>query len=90
MARGSMAQMFQALLLGPLVSMIGNKKLRAGSAKPNQKDLIFIKELIEAGKVKPVMDRRYSLHEVPQALQYLWEGHARGKVVITVEHNNKI
>ena len=89
MAGGSMSQMFQALLLGPLVSMIGNKKIRAVSAKPNQKDLIFIKELIEAGKVKPVIDRRYSLREVPQALQYLWEGHARGKVVITVEYNNK-
>jgi len=89
MAGGSMSQMFQALLFGPLVSMIGNKKIRAVSAKPNQKDLIFIKELIEAGKVKPVIDRRYSLREVPQALQYLWEGHARGKVVITVEYNNK-
>ena len=89
MAGGSMSQMFQALLLGPLVSMIGNKKMRAVSAKPNQKDLIFIKELIEAGKVKPVIDRRYSLREVPQALQYLWEGHARGKVVITVEYNNE-
>jgi NADPH:quinone reductase-like Zn-dependent oxidoreductase len=82
---GSMSQLFQALLLGPLVSMIGNKKVRAVSAKPNQKDLIFIKELIEAGKVKPVIDRRYSLPEVPQALQYLWEGHAKGKVVIIIK-----
>ncbi len=90
MTGGSMAQMFQALLLGPLISMIGNKKMCALTAKSDQKDLVFIKKLIEAGKVKPVIDRRYPLREVPEALQYLWEGHARGKVVITVEYNNKI
>ena len=52
--------------------------------KPNQKDLIFMKELIEAGKVVPVIDRRYALSEVPEAIRYLEEGHAQGKVVITV------
>ncbi len=57
--------------------------------KPNQKDLVVMKELIEAGKVKPVIDRRYPLSEVPEAIRYLEEGHARGKVVITVEYNNK-
>ncbi len=56
--------------------------------KPN-KDLAFMKELIEAGKVKPVIDRRYTLSEVAEALRYYGEGHARGKVVITVEHENK-
>jgi NADPH:quinone reductase-like Zn-dependent oxidoreductase len=56
--------------------------------KPN-KDLAFMKELIEAGKVKPVIDRRYTLSEVAEALRYFGEGHARGKVVITVEHDNK-
>jgi NADPH:quinone reductase-like Zn-dependent oxidoreductase len=56
--------------------------------KPN-KDLAFMKELIEAGKVKPVIDRRYQLSEAAEALRYYAEGHARGKVVITVEHNNK-
>jgi NADPH:quinone reductase-like Zn-dependent oxidoreductase len=55
--------------------------------KPN-KDLAFMKELIEAGKVKPVIDRRYTLSEVAEALRYYGEGHARGKVVITVEQNN--
>jgi NADPH:quinone reductase-like Zn-dependent oxidoreductase len=49
----------------------------------------FMKELIEAGKVKPVIDRRYTLSEVAEALRYYGEGHARGKVVITVEHGNK-
>jgi NADPH:quinone reductase-like Zn-dependent oxidoreductase len=81
---GSMAQLFQAMLLGPWISMIGSKKMGALSSKPNQKDLAFLKELLEAGKVVPVIDRRYPLSEVPEALRYLEEGHAQGKVVITV------
>jgi len=59
------------------------------TAKPNQKDLVFVKELLEAGKVVPVIDRRYTLREVPEAIRYLEEGHAKGKVVITVQQNNK-
>lgn len=51
-------------------------------------DLIALKELIEANKVTPVIDRRYTLREVPEAIRYLKEGHARGKVVIAVEHNS--
>ena len=54
-----------------------------------KKIMVFLIELFEAGKVVPVIDRRYPLSEVPEALRYLEEGHARGKVVITVEHNNK-
>jgi NADPH:quinone reductase-like Zn-dependent oxidoreductase len=57
------------------------------SIKPD--DLIVLKELIEANKVTPVIDRGYTLSEVPEAIRYLKEGHARGKVVITVEHNNE-
>jgi NADPH:quinone reductase-like Zn-dependent oxidoreductase len=52
-------------------------------AKRSQKDLAFLKELLEAGKVVPVIDRRYSLSEAAEALRYLGEGHARGKVVVT-------
>jgi NADPH:quinone reductase-like Zn-dependent oxidoreductase len=89
MTGGSIAQMFQAMLLGPLISMIGNKKMGNLIAKANQKDLAFLKELLNAGKVKPVIDRRYTLNEVPEALRYLEEGHAKGKVVITVHHNGK-
>ena len=82
---GSLAQVFQAMLLGPLISMIGTKKMGSiGVARINQKDLVFIKELIEAGKVKPVIDRRYKLSEVAEALRYYGERHARGKVVITI------
>lgn len=84
MTGGSMAQIFQALLLGPWFSMIGSKKMRNVTAKPNKKDLSFLKELLEAGKVVPCIDRNYSLSEVPEAIRYLEEGHARGKVVITV------
>jgi NADPH:quinone reductase-like Zn-dependent oxidoreductase len=54
-------------------------------ANINQKDLVFLKELLEAGKVVPVIDRRYPLSGAAQALRYLAEGHAHGKVVLTVE-----
>ena len=89
MTGGSMAQLFQAMLLGPLISMTESKKMGNLMHKPNTKDLVFMKELLEAGKVVPVIDRRYMLREVPEAIQYLEEGHAKGKVVITVEQNNK-
>jgi len=85
---GSWARIFQLLLLGPLIRMGGGKKMGILVYKPN-KDSAFLIDLIEAGKVVPVIDRRYPLSEVPEALQYLGEGHALGKVVITVEHNNK-
>jgi NADPH:quinone reductase-like Zn-dependent oxidoreductase len=67
------------------MSMTGNKKIGLmGLAKPNQKDLIVMKGLIEAGKVVPVIDRRYPLSETAEAIRYLEQGHARGKVVISV------
>jgi NADPH:quinone reductase-like Zn-dependent oxidoreductase len=84
-----MAQMTQAMLQGPWISMTGSQKIgNMGVAKPNQNDLVIMKELLEAGKVKPVIDRCYPLSEVPDAIRYLEEGHAQGKVVITVAHNN--
>ncbi len=79
-----MAQIFQGMLLGPLISMTGSKQMGNLAANPNQQDLAFMKELLEAGKVVPVIDRRYPLSEVAEALRYLGEGHAKGKVVITV------
>jgi NADPH:quinone reductase-like Zn-dependent oxidoreductase len=84
----AMAQVYQSLLLGPLMSRKGGKRMGSMLARPDQKDLVFMKELIEAGKVKPVIDRRYKLSEVAEALRYYGEGHAKGKVVITVEHDN--
>jgi NADPH:quinone reductase-like Zn-dependent oxidoreductase len=85
---GSMAQIFQAILLGPLISLTGSKKMGSmGIAKMNQKDLVLVKELLEAGKIKPVIDRCYTLIEVAEAIRYFEEGHAKGKVVIAMEHN---
>jgi len=84
MAGGSMAQIFQAMLLGSWMSETGGKKMGGVSAKRDQKDLAFLKELAEAGKVVPVIDRRYPLSETAEAIRYLEQGHARGKVVITV------
>jgi len=86
---GSMALMFRVMFVGPWLSMTGSKKMRTVMAKINKKELALMKELLEAGKVIPVIDRRYSLSEVPEAIEYLEEGHAQGKVVITVEHHNK-
>jgi NADPH:quinone reductase-like Zn-dependent oxidoreductase len=85
---GSWARIFQLLLLGPLIRMGGGKKMGILVYKPN-KDSAFLIDLIVAGKVVPVIDRRYPLREVPEALRYLGEGYALGKLVITVAHNNK-
>ncbi len=89
MAGGGGVQILQAMLLGPLLSLIGSKKMRFFMAKINKKDLVLLKGLLEAGKVVPVIDRRYPLSDVAEALRYLEERHARGKVVITLEHDNK-
>jgi NADPH:quinone reductase-like Zn-dependent oxidoreductase len=88
MAGGGGLQALQAVLLGPLLSRIGRKKTRFFIAKIDQKDLVFLKELLEAGKVVPVIDRRYPLSDAAEALRYLAEGHAKGKIVLTVEHSN--
>ena len=62
----------------------GDKKFKFFVAKSNQEDLAFMKELMEAGKITPVIDRRYRLSETPQAIKYLGEGKARGKIVISI------
>jgi len=84
MSGGSNRQLTDALLIGPLLSMMGRQKLGNLLVKPNQADLLFLKELCEAGKLKPTIDRRFLLSDVPAAIRYLEAGHARGKVVITV------
>jgi NADPH:quinone reductase-like Zn-dependent oxidoreductase len=65
------------------MSMTGNN-MRAGGGGPNTQALACVKELLEAGKVVPVVDRCYPLNEVAEAIRYLEQGHARGKVVISV------
>jgi NADPH:quinone reductase-like Zn-dependent oxidoreductase len=82
---GLLARWITALVLSRFVS----QKFVMFIAKSNKEDLINMCELMKAGKVTPVIDRRYRLSEVPEAIRYLEEGHARGKVVITLEHDNK-
>jgi len=77
---GPLGRIIKAVLLSPFVS----QRLAPFEAKRSKEDLQVLKQLIEAGKVMPVIDRTYSLSEVPEAIRYLEEGHARGKVVVTV------
>lgn len=84
MAGGSMRQIFESMLLGPWMSNSGGKTMGGVSARPNPEDLIFLKGLLEAGRIVPVIDRRFPLSETAEALRYLGTGHARGKVVIRV------
>jgi 2-desacetyl-2-hydroxyethyl bacteriochlorophyllide A dehydrogenase len=83
MVGGSLAQVVKTMLFGRFMSL-GAKKMRFLAAKASTKDLEYIAKLVEDGKIKPVIDRRYPLAETAQAMQYLGEGHARGKVVIEV------
>lgn len=84
MVGGSGAQLTQAMILGPWLSKTGSKKLGNFLQRPSQDDLIFIKELLELGKIKPVIDRSYKLSEIPNAFRYFDEGHTQGKIVITM------
>lgn len=84
MVGGSGAQLTQAMILGPLLSMTGSKKLGSFLQRPNQTDLIFIRDLIEAGQLKPIIDKYYKMSEVPNAFRYFEEGHTQGKIVITM------
>jgi len=83
MTGGSNRQLIDALLLGPLLS-IRRQQFGNVLVKPSQADLLVLKELCEAGKVRPVIDRRFPLSEVPSAVRYVEDGHARGKVVISL------
>jgi NADPH:quinone reductase-like Zn-dependent oxidoreductase len=84
-------------MIGPMVTLIkalvwsrfSSRKLLMILAKESKEDLTILRELMEAGKVTPVIDRRYRLSEVPEAIRYLEEGHARGKVVITLEEQQR-
>ena len=84
-AGSSMGQLLGGMLLAWWISRTGGKKINSFLARIKQEDLAAMKELLESGKVKPVIDRRYSLHDAAEALRYLGQGHARGKVIITME-----
>jgi NADPH:quinone reductase-like Zn-dependent oxidoreductase len=77
---GPLNRVLKALVLSPVVS----QRLRSFTVKPSGEDLRLVKDLIEAGKLAPVIDRTYSLSEVPEAIRYLEQGHARGKVAVAV------
>ena len=79
------SRLLQHAIMGSLTSKTGSKKIRfMGNPKIVQKDLVQLKDLLEAGKIVPVIDRRYPLSETAEAIRYLEEGHARGKVIINV------
>lgn len=86
MAGGTSKQIFQAMLLGPLVSLAGSKKLHALASRPNLEDLNVVKEFVESGKIKPVIDRWYPLRETADAFRYIEDTHAQGKIIVTVPH----
>jgi NADPH:quinone reductase-like Zn-dependent oxidoreductase len=82
--------MLQAMLLKPLLSLIGNKKMRFVIAKVNATDLLVLKYLLEAGRIVPVIDRQYPLDKVAEAIHYRGGGHAQGKVVISILPHQEI
>jgi NADPH:quinone reductase-like Zn-dependent oxidoreductase len=86
---GSMIGLLTRRIVELVLSLFVSQKFVTFMAKLNQGDLTIMGELMEAVKVTPVIDRRYRLSEVPVAIRYLEEGHARGKVVITFEFNNR-
>jgi NADPH:quinone reductase-like Zn-dependent oxidoreductase len=88
-AGGSMVQLFQAAAEGRRNSKTGGQKMYVVSLVQNQKDLVLMKELLESGKVVPVIDGCYPLSETSKAFRYFEKVHPKGKVVITVEHNKK-
>jgi NADPH:quinone reductase-like Zn-dependent oxidoreductase len=81
---GAVPTLLQLLLLGPMIGKATGKHIRLLAVPQNRKDLLAVTELVEAGKIRPVIDRQYPLEQVPEALRYVSAGRAKGKVVITV------
>lgn len=87
MVGGSRSAIFQTIFLGTLLSLFGKKKMGLIAWKPNKKeDLDYVLELVESGKIKPVIDRCYPLAQVAEAFRYFEKGQPQGKVVITIEN----
>lgn len=81
---GSVPTLFQILLIGPLIKKMTSKSPRILMVPQNKKDLLAITELCTTGKIRPVIDRKYSFNEIPEAMRYVSDGHAKGKVIITM------
>jgi NADPH:quinone reductase-like Zn-dependent oxidoreductase len=86
---GSWSRVFQTMLLGPLISIMGRKKMGILLHRPNTDDLNSLIKLIETGKVKPIVDKIYPLSKAAEAFRYFEGGHAKGKVVIAIEHKGR-
>jgi len=86
---GSIFSLIKDMMIGLLISKTTNKKILSFIANINGKDLVYLNELVEAGKVKPVIDRKYPLPESADAIRYLEEGHAKGKIIILIEDEEK-
>jgi len=81
---GSMTQIFQSMLLGPLITMFNGQKIRNLYSSSSKKNLLILSELLESKKVIPVIDKQYTLDETIDAFKYCDQGHAKGKVVIKI------
>jgi NADPH:quinone reductase-like Zn-dependent oxidoreductase len=82
---GSVATFLQIAFLGPLIRRLTGRDIRVLVVRPNLKDMLYMAELYAAGTLRPVIDRCFPLSEVPAALGYLGDGHAKGKVIITMD-----
>ncbi|WP_409271828.1 NAD(P)-dependent alcohol dehydrogenase [Neobacillus sp. SCS-31] len=89
MVGGSLSLILQLVLLGPVIAKSEGKKFGILVHRPNKKDQDFLKELFLAGKVVPIIDRLFTLREAEEAIRYLGEGHAKGKVVVCVKNNQE-
>ena len=87
MIGGSTSRILQLLILGPIIYKTESKKMALLIHKPNKNDQNFLKELFVAGKLVPIIDRRYSLHQVEEAIHHLGEGNVKGKVVVCMANN---
>ena len=82
---GSVTTLLQVLLIGPVIGRAQAKKIRLLGVRQGAGRLAPLVEFCQAGKIATVIDRRYRLNEVPEALRYLGEGHAKGKIIVVLE-----